>query len=119
MTVLSDKVDRCISMDGQGFSQEFIDKYYAEIQKKGHCIKNYYLEGDFVSILMFPVPGSDQICIDGDDSVIGAENHAASSFYQFWQDEEGRWHIRCDADGNTALIPGTRAFFNTLQKRRL
>ena len=87
---LSDKVDRCISMDGQGFSQEFIDKYYAEIQKKGHCIKNYYLEGDFVSILMFPVPGSDQICIDGDDSVIGAENHAASSFYQFWQDEEGR-----------------------------
>ena len=57
---------------------------------------------------MFPVPGSDQICIDGDDSVIGAENHAASSFYQFWQDEEGRWHIRCDADGNTALIPGTR-----------
>ena len=108
VTVLSDKVDRCISMDGQGFSQEFIDKYYAEIQKKGHCIKNYYLEGDFVSILMFPVPGSDQICIDGDDSVIGAENHAASSFYQFWQDEEGRWHIRCDADGNTALIPGTR-----------
>lgn len=108
VTVLSDKVDRCISMDGQGFSQEFIDKYYAEIQKKGHCIKNYYLEGDFVSILMFPVPGSDQICIDGDDSVIGAENHATSSFYQFWQDEEGRWHIRCDADGNTALIPGTR-----------
>ena len=47
VTVLSDKVDRCISMDGQGFSQEFIDKYYAEIQKKGHCIKNYYLEGDF------------------------------------------------------------------------
>ena len=40
--------------------------------------------------------------------MIGAENHAASSFYQFWQDEEGRWHIRCDADGNTALIPGTR-----------
>src|SRR5699024_6249914 len=31
VTVLSDKVDRCISMDGQGFSQEFIDKYYAEI----------------------------------------------------------------------------------------
>ena len=34
VTVLSDKVDRCISMDGQGFSQEFIDKYYAEIQKE-------------------------------------------------------------------------------------
>ncbi len=108
VTILSDKIDRCISMDGQGFSQEFLDKYYAEIQKKGHCIKNYYLEGDFVSILMFPVPGADQICIDGDDSVIGAENHCPSSFYQFWQDEEGRWHIRCDGDGNTILLPGTR-----------
>ncbi len=108
VTILSDKIDRCISMDGQGFSQEFLDKYYAEIQKKGHCIKNYYLEGDFVSALMFPVPGADQICIDGDDSVIGTENHCPSSFYQFWQDEEGRWHIRCDGDGNTILLPGTR-----------
>ena len=108
VTILSDKIDRCISMDGQGFSQEFLDKYYAEIEKKGNCIKNYYLEGDFVSVLMFPVPGSDQICIDGDDSVIGTENHAASSFYQFWQDEEGRWQIRCDVDGNTILLPGTR-----------
>ena len=84
---------------GQGFSQEFLDKYYAEIKKKGHCIKNYYLEGDFVSILMFPVPGADQICIDGADSVIGAENHCPSSFYQFYQDEEGKWYIRCDGDG--------------------
>lgn len=108
VTVLSDKVDRCISMDGQGFSQVFLDKYYAEIRKKGHCIKNYYLEGDFVSILMFPAPGADQICIDGDDSVIGAENHCPSSFYQFYQDEEGRWHIRSDGDGNTTLLPGTR-----------
>lgn len=108
VTILSDKIDRCISMDGQGFSHEFLDKYYAEIKKKGHCIKNYYLEGDFVSILMFPVPGADQICIDGDDSVIGAENHCPSSFYQFYQDEEGKWYIRCDGDGDTTLIPGTR-----------
>ena len=112
VTVLSDKVDRCISMDGQGFSQEFIDKYYAEIQKKGHCIKNYYLEGDFVSILMFPVPGSDQICIDGDDSVIGAENHAASSFYQFWQDEEGRWHGR----RKTEKVHGTRNEYRLVEQ---
>ena len=89
VTVLSDKVDRCISMDGQGFSQEFIDKYYAEIQKKGHCIKNYYLEGDFVSILMFPVPGSDQICIDGDDSVIGAEKvHGTRNEYRLVEQDD-------------------------------
>ena len=108
VTVLSDKIDRCVSMDGQGFSQEFLDKYYAEIQKKGGCIKNYYLDRDFVSILMFPVPGSDQICIEGDDSVIGPENHCPSSFYQFLRDEEGHWHIDSDENGNTILIPGTR-----------
>ena len=80
VTVLSDKVDRCISMDGQGFSQEFLDKYYAEIEKKGGCIKNYFLDGDFVSILLFPVPGSDQICIEGDDSIVLEKNHVPSSF---------------------------------------
>ena len=70
VTVLSDKVDRCISMDGQRFSQEFLNQYYAEIEKKGGCIKNYFLDGDFVSILLFPVLGSDQICIEEDDSII-------------------------------------------------
>lgn len=120
-TILSDKIDRCISMDGQGFSQEFINKYNAEIRKKGSCIKNYYLEGDFVSILMFPVPGSEQIAIEGDGSVAGAANHCASSFYHYYQDEDdrwhiqyyyqdedGQWHIQNDRDGGTALIPGIR-----------
>ena len=108
VTILSDKIDRCVSMDGQGFSQEFLDKYYAEIQEKGHCIKNYYLDGDFVNILMFPVPGSDQICIAGDRSVVGPANHCPSSFYQFLRDEEGHWYIDSDENGDTILIPGTR-----------
>lgn len=108
VTILSDKIDRCVSMDGQGFSQEFLDKYYAEIQEKGRCIKNYYLDGDFVNILMFPVPGSDQICIAGDRSVVGPANHCPSSFYQFLRDEEGHWYIDSDENGDTILIPGTR-----------
>lgn len=108
VTILSDKIDRCVSMDGQGFSQEFLDKYYAEIQEKGRCIKNYYLDGDFVNILMFPVPGSEQICIAGDRSVVGPANHCPSSFYQFLRDEEGHWYIDSDENGDTILIPGTR-----------
>lgn len=108
VTVLSDKVDRCISMDGQGFSQEFLDKYYAEIEKKGGCIKNYFLDGDFVSILLFPVPGSDQICIEGDDSIVLEKNHVPSSFYRYYQDEDGHWHILENGSGDSALVIGTR-----------
>ena len=108
MTVLSDKVDRCISMDGQGFSQEFLDRYYAEIEKKGGSITNYYLDGDFVSILLFPIPGSAQVCIEGDDSIILEKNHVPSSFYRYYQDEDGYWHILENKSGDPALVIGTR-----------
>jgi len=108
VTVLSDKVDRCISMDGQGFSQEFLDRYYAEIEKKGGSITNYYLDGDFVSILLFPVPGSAQVCIEGDDSIILEKNHVPSSFYRYYQDEDGYWHILENKSGDPALVIGTR-----------
>ena len=108
VTVLSDRVDRCISMDGQGFSQEFLDRYYAEIEKKGGSITNYYLDGDFVSILLFPVPGSAQVCIEGDDSIILEKNHVPSSFYRYYQDEDGYWHILENKSGDPALVIGTR-----------
>lgn len=52
-------------MDGQGFSQEFIDKYYAEIQKKGHCIKNYYLEGDYEIVGEYEDAGKSGKSIEG------------------------------------------------------
>lgn len=108
VTVLSDKVDRCISMDGQGFSQEFLDRYYAEIEKKGGSITNYYLDGDFVSILLFPIPGSAQVCIEGDDSIILEKNHVPSSFCRYYQDEDGYWHILENKSGDPALVIGTR-----------
>lgn len=108
VTVLSDKVDRCISMDGQGFSQEFLDRYYAEIEKKGGSITNYYLDGDFVSILLFPIPGSAQVCMEGDDSIILEKNHVPSSFYRYYQDEDGYWHILENKSGDPALVIGTR-----------
>lgn len=107
VTIMSDKIDRCISMDGQGFSQEFLDKYYAEIEKKGNCIKNYYLEGDYVNILMFPIPGAEQICVKGEDDISFLRNHASSSFYQYYKDENGKWVIEYE-NGETTLISGTR-----------
>lgn len=109
VTILSDKVNRCVSMDGQGFSPEFLNKYYAEIERKGGCIVNYYLEGDFVNILLFPVPGSDRICIVRRDDVTGAKNHSPGAFYEYYMNEQGQWVIKYDDDGQTELVLGQQA----------
>ncbi|MGM9603399.1 MAG: Mbeg1-like protein [Faecousia sp.] len=83
VTITCDKVNRCVSMDGQGFSQEFIDKYWAEINLKGDKITNYSLSTDFVHILLYPIPNSKQDYCTGDrvDSVV--ENHYSNSFFQY------------------------------------
>lgn len=93
VTLLSDKVDRCVSMDGQGFSGEFVDKYQGEIRARAGKIKNYYVDGDYVNILLYPVPGSQQICVDSTSDVTDVDFHYSSSFYQYYQDSEGRWHL--------------------------
>ena len=89
VTILSNKVDYCVSMDGQGFSQEFMDKYWAEIQEKGNLIKNYSLDADYVHILLFPVPGAEQIFIGSDPNDRGIQNHSPSELLTFELDENG------------------------------
>lgn len=74
VTITSDKVNRCISMDGQGFSKEFIDKYSPEIEQKGKLIKNYSYKDDFVHILMNYVPKSQQIYCTGTNTGIRCHN---------------------------------------------
>lgn len=108
VTLLSDKVDRCVSVDGQGFCQEFYDKYYAEVQKKGHLIINYYKDGDFVNILLFPVFGSTQTGISTSDDVVNGKFHNMESAFQYAYDENGHIYIVCDENGNPILLEGNR-----------
>ena len=41
--ILSDKVDRVLSLDGQGFSKEFVEKYQDLIDKNRHKIRNNFV----------------------------------------------------------------------------
>lgn len=82
VTLLCDRVDRCIAMDGQGFSKEFFDKYWAEIQKKGSCIKNYCLTDDYVNILMYTLPGT-HIYQEGQISKDGGRAHSPHAFFRY------------------------------------
>ncbi|MBW6409554.1 Mbeg1-like protein [Clostridium weizhouense] len=52
VTLLSDKVNKCISFDGQGFSNEFINKYKNEILKNKNKIISISAKYDYVNCLL-------------------------------------------------------------------
>lgn len=99
VTITSDKVSRCVGYDGQGFSREFMDKYWAEIQQRGSRIKNYSLSTDYVHALMFPVPNSEQIYCYGYGVDNVAQHHSPNSFFQ--TDAEGNLFL--DENGNPKI----------------
>jgi len=103
VAIVSDKVSRAISMDGQGFSQEFIHKYEEEIRKKGNIITNYSLSADFVHILLYQPDGSRQVYIEGNDYVSGKKNHCPANLFRFVQDENGNWKIETGEDGKPSI----------------
>lgn len=81
VAIVSDKVDRCVGYDGQGFSQEFIDKYWAEIEARGQNITNYSLSTDYVHILLFPVPNSNQVYCRGFGVDNVMQHHSPNSLF--------------------------------------
>ncbi|AOR23606.1 Mbeg1-like protein [Clostridium taeniosporum] len=52
VALLSDKVDRCVSFDGQGFSNKFIDKYYKKINENKDKILSISAKYDYVNCLL-------------------------------------------------------------------
>ena len=89
-TVLSDKITRCVSLDGQGFSKDFITKYANRVSERAGLITNYSLSTDFVHILLEQLPGIDHFYCEGyglddPDEELGsfiAQNHSPNSFFK-------------------------------------
>lgn len=81
VAITSEKVSRCVAFDGQGFSQEFLDKYWAEINQRGNKITSYSLRSDFVHILMFPIPTANNKYCNGYGVDGIGELHAPNSFF--------------------------------------
>lgn len=104
VALLSDKVVRCVSMDSQGFSKEFVETYSAKIAANSHKIKNYSLSTDYVHVHLLEVPGARQIYCQGDQRFVGIGNHSPAAFYQYYRDENGELQIALDAEGQTNLI---------------
>jgi len=82
VTYLADKVDNCVSFDGQGFSAEFIEKYWAEIRLNKDKITAYALKSDFVNILLYYIDlGQKRIYIKANPSYVDhfVENHSPNA----------------------------------------
>lgn len=58
VTVVTDRIGRCVSYDGQGFSEEFLEKYADEIAEKSQRIVSISAENDYVNCLLYPVAGT-------------------------------------------------------------
>lgn len=102
VTVLCDRVTRCISMDGQGFSLEFLKYYAPEISKRAGIIKNYSVKTDFVHVLLLQLPASQQIYCEGyrtDRPANAAAHHAGYSFFDI---KDGR-PVRSGNGGHTLI----------------
>lgn len=102
VAITCSKVDRCVAYDGQGFSKEFLDKYSVEVQNRASLIKNFSLSNDYVHILMFPIPGSEQIYMEPGNRVdkIGGAHYPIGPFRLY--EEDGHWYI--DETGGTVHI---------------
>ena len=104
VAIRSDKVTRCVSIDWQGFSQEFIDKYGPQIEKNASKITSYSLSTDFVHILMYTLPGIKiNYVYGGSDVGNTAENHSPDALFEYYQDNNGEWHVKVNGDGSAYL----------------
>ena len=62
----SDNISRCVSVDGQGFSQKFIDNHSYEIAENASKITSILPSTSIVGPLMYKIPGAYQLVVDID-----------------------------------------------------
>lgn len=89
VALLSDKVDRCVSFDGQGFSRLFMDKYEDLIKANKDKITCYALDKDFVNILLYDIY-NEKHYIKGNGVSNFLQNHSPNSFFDFYYDGSGK-----------------------------
>lgn len=72
VAIMSDKVDRAVSLDGQGFSKEFLEKYKDRIEANRHKITSISAENDYVNCLLHPIAIADKVkYIDTEEMGLG------------------------------------------------
>lgn len=102
ITILDDSVDRCLSFDGQGFSDEFMDWYQVRIRLRQKVIENHNVENDYVNFLLNCV--GDTVWYRGRTYKKGdfLKNHCPIAFFEFTG--EGTCLMRKSDDGQAGTL---------------
>ena len=112
ITVLNDTPDRCISFDGQGFSDEFIEHYKDRIIKRQDIIENHNVDFDYVNILMNDI-GKKTYYVGFDYGRFGfAESHCPNTFFDFADD--GSYSMRVNPNGQRPEMQILDQFINSM-----
>ena len=85
VTLLTDKIDRCVSFDGQGFSDEFMKAHKDDIIANQGKIENHNVDKDFVNILLNDVGRTEYYKSHRTEKNFG-KNHSPTAF----MDENGK-----------------------------
>lgn len=91
ITIMDNSVDRCLSFDGQGFSDEFMKHYADRIALNQDKITNNNIDSDFVNLLLNDLGNT--IFYKGYDYGEGhfLENHCPNTFFCF--SSNGTYHL--------------------------
>lgn len=86
ITIMDGTVDRCLSFDGQGFSDDFMQKYEPLIASRQDKISNYNAEYDYVNLLLNDFGNT--TFYQGHDFGRGGflENHCPNTLIKFNED---------------------------------
>lgn len=84
ITVMDNSVDRCLSFDGQGFSDEFIEEYGDQILRNQSKIENHVVNYDPVNLLLNQIGTTKYYKGYGVKNPL--ENHCPNSFFDFKDD---------------------------------
>lgn len=112
ITILDDTVDHCVSFDGQGFSDKFMEKYADEIAVRQDKVENHNVDYDYVNFLLNDV--GESTYYEGQDYGEGGflENHCPNTFLNF--EDDGSYSLTVNPDGQSEEIQALDEFLNSL-----
>ena len=97
ITIMDDTVDRCVSIDGQGFSDKFYLENSYQIAKNQDKIQNHNIDYDPVNLMLNDIGDKTYYVGQGIDGYM--ENHAPNSFLKF--DDNGSYEMIVNQSGQS------------------
>ncbi|HEX9059270.1 MAG TPA: Mbeg1-like protein [Clostridia bacterium] len=89
VAVMSDKVNKCISYDGQGFSQEFLKEHKDRVDENAYKIKSISASNDFVNSLLFPIALNKEYISTPSEGKDFHHYHCPNIMLRFTKDDHG------------------------------